>query len=234
MNELSPAAQAFWGGALRHLLTLGAGVLVHHGYASATGAQAYTEELSGVVLAGAVQLWANRAIYWQQIRTLVAQRMPANASALDVAAKVDQLATAKTLPPVLTPAHLPPSVAVGLLVALLGAGMLLPACTAGGGLKIGKLDLSPTQVQTILSDASAGLADACASSGQTFPNATECAIGTTALSGVAAAAANSATPATAASAGIAAAINTQPGGSQLLPYLQAAADLLPAVQSLIK
>lgn len=121
-----------------------------------------------------------------------------------------------------------------IVLAVLGAGMLLPACTAGGGLKIGKLDLSPTQVQTILSDASAGLADACASSGQTFPNAMECAIGTTALSGVAAAAANSTTPATAASAGITAAINTQPSGSQLLPYLQAAADLLPAIQPLIK
>lgn len=108
MTNLSPAGQAFWGSIIRHVLTGLAGVLVTHGYVSASGATAYTEELVGVLLQAGVMVWANRTVYWQQMHALVARAMPA-ASAGVVSAKVDELAAAKSLPSVFTPPNLVPS-----------------------------------------------------------------------------------------------------------------------------
>lgn len=108
MTDLSPAAEAFWGGIIRHLLSAAMGALVLHGYATQSGAQAYTEELVGLTLMGATQLWANRIIYWQQIRAIVGRSMPVSTHA-DVVAKVDQLKEANALPSVFTPPTVTPS-----------------------------------------------------------------------------------------------------------------------------
>ncbi len=107
--NLSPAAQAFWGSVIRHILTAIAGVLVTHGYVSQTGSNAYVEELVGIVLQGAVMGWSNRIVYWQQIRALVGRSMPVSATHTEVVAKVDELAATKALPSVFTPAEVTPS-----------------------------------------------------------------------------------------------------------------------------
>ncbi len=109
MDSLSPAAQAFWGSVIRHVLTAVAGVLVTHGYVTKSGADAYTEELVGLALQGAVMGWSNRIIYWQQIRALVGRAMPAGATHTDVVAKVEDLKAAKSLPSVFTPPDTTPA-----------------------------------------------------------------------------------------------------------------------------
>ena len=109
MNELSPAAQAFWGGVIRHALSALMGALVLHGYATQSGSKAYTEELVGLALMGLTQLWANRIIYWQQIRAIVGRSMPIAATHTDVVAKVEELKEANALPSVFTPEHVTPS-----------------------------------------------------------------------------------------------------------------------------
>ena len=103
MSNLSPAAQAFWGAIIRHLLTGLAGVLVAHGYVSDTAAHPYVEELVGLVLQGSVMLWANRTVYWQQIHALIAGAMPAGTPSAAVTAKVNELDAAKALPSVFLP-----------------------------------------------------------------------------------------------------------------------------------
>ncbi len=109
MSSLSPAAQAFWGAIIRHLLTGLAGMLVAHGYVTKEGSSAYIEELVGLGLQGAVMLWANRVTYWNQIHALIARAMPAGTSAVVVDAKVAELAEAKSLPSVFTPPDQTPS-----------------------------------------------------------------------------------------------------------------------------
>lgn len=107
--NLSPAAQAFWGAVIRHVLTGLAGILVAHGYVSQTVAHPYVEEGVGVVLQGAVMLWANRIVYWQQIRALVGRAMPAGSTHSEVVAKVDELHAANALPSVFTAPTMTPS-----------------------------------------------------------------------------------------------------------------------------
>ena len=108
MTNLSPAAQAFWGSAIRHVLTAVAGFLVTHGYVSQSGANAYIEELVGVILQAAVMGWSNRTVYWQYIHSIVARAMPEGTSATVVDAKVAALQTVKALPSVFTPADVTP------------------------------------------------------------------------------------------------------------------------------
>jgi len=103
MSSLSPAAQAFWGSIIRHLLTGLAGILVAHGYVSKDGASSYTEELVGIILQAAVMGWSNRVTYWNQIHALIARAMPAGTSAVTVDAKVNELAAARALPSVFMP-----------------------------------------------------------------------------------------------------------------------------------
>jgi hypothetical protein len=107
--NLSPAASAFWGSIVRHLLTLIAGMLVTHGYVSQTGANAYIEELVGVALYAGGNVWANRVTYWQQIKHLVARAMPAGTTDTAVNAKVVELKAAGALPSVFTPPDVVPS-----------------------------------------------------------------------------------------------------------------------------
>jgi hypothetical protein len=109
LPKLSPAAQLFWGSIIRHLLTAISGVLVAHGYVSTSGANAYIEELVGLALYAAVNIWANRVTYWEQIRKLVARTMPASTTDTAVNAKVTELTVAKALPSVFTPADVVPS-----------------------------------------------------------------------------------------------------------------------------
>ena len=104
MSNLSPAAQAFWGSIIRHLLTGFAGILVAHGYVSKDGASSYTEELVGIILQAAVMGWANRVTYWNQIRALIGRSLPAGSTAVTVDAKVNELVAAKALPSVFLPA----------------------------------------------------------------------------------------------------------------------------------
>lgn len=106
---LSPAAQAFWGAIIRHVLTGLAGMLVAHGYVSQTVTHPYVEESVGMILQGAVMVWANRIVYWQQIIALVGRSMPKSATHTEVVAKVDELHAANALPRVLTPADVTPS-----------------------------------------------------------------------------------------------------------------------------
>ena len=106
---MSPAAQAFWGSVIRHVLTGLAGVLVAHGYVSDTVAHPYVEEGVGIVLQASVMLWANRVTYWNQIHALIARAMPANTSAIAVSAKVEELREAKALPSVFMPPTQTPS-----------------------------------------------------------------------------------------------------------------------------
>jgi hypothetical protein len=107
--NLSPAAQAFWGSVVRHVLTALAGFLVTHGYVSQTGSSAYIEELTGIVLQAAVMAWANRIIYWHQITAVVGRSMPVAATHQEVCAKVAELKDAKALPSVFTPANITPA-----------------------------------------------------------------------------------------------------------------------------
>lgn len=109
MDGLSPAAQAFWGSVVRHMLTAAAGVLVTHGYVSQTVSHPYVEEMTGVTLQGAVMVWSNRIVYWQQVRALVARAMSASATHTEVVAKVNELKAASALPSVFTPATVTPS-----------------------------------------------------------------------------------------------------------------------------
>lgn len=109
MNSLSPAAQAFWGSVVRHVLTAVAGVLVTHGYVTQTGSNAYVEELVGVVLQAAVMGWSNRVAYWQQIRAIVGRAMPSGSTHTQVVAKVEELTAVGALPTVFTPATVTPS-----------------------------------------------------------------------------------------------------------------------------
>lgn len=106
--NLSPAAQAFWGAIIRHILTGCAGALVAHGYVSQTVAHPYIEESVGVVLQGGVMVWANRVTYWNQIRSLIGRAMPC-ATAHQVSAKIDELKSADALPSVFTPRTFIPS-----------------------------------------------------------------------------------------------------------------------------
>ncbi len=99
---MTPAAQAFWLTAIRPGLSLGAGLLIRHGFATQSGATAYTEELAGAILAVSVQCWANRMVYWQQIRAVVGRAMPAGATHDQVLDKVDQLKEMNALPSVFT------------------------------------------------------------------------------------------------------------------------------------
>lgn len=133
MLTLSPAAQAFWGAVIRHLLTGLAGVLVTHGYVSQTGATAYTEELVGLALQGAVMLWANRIVYWQQVRALIGRSMPAGTTHDAVVAKVDELTTAKTLPSVFTPSNVSASLVKPVVLFIVSLGLVsLPSCATTG------------------------------------------------------------------------------------------------------
>lgn len=106
--NLSPAAQAFWGAIIRHVLTGLAGGLVAHGYVSQTVAHPYIEESVGLVLQGAVMVWANRVSYWNQITALIGRAMP-YATAHQVSAKIDELKDANALPSVFTPPTSTPS-----------------------------------------------------------------------------------------------------------------------------
>jgi hypothetical protein len=103
MDSLSPAAQAFWGAAIAHVLTFIGAAFVTHGYVSQQGASAYEQELVGVILAGGVQVWRNRVTYWQQIRAVVGQAMPKGTTHAEVVAKVAELKEANALPSVFTP-----------------------------------------------------------------------------------------------------------------------------------
>jgi hypothetical protein len=127
--NLSPAAQAFWGSVIRHVLTALAGILVAHGYVSNDVAHPYVEEGVGLALQGIVMVWANRIVYWQQIRAIVGRAMPA-ATHHDVIAKVEELKDAKALPSVFTaPTAVPSLVKPLIVIAMLGLGAaLLPAC----------------------------------------------------------------------------------------------------------
>lgn len=109
MNNLSPAAQAFWGDAIAHVLSFIGAAFVTHGYVSAQGANAYEQELVGVILAGAVQVWRNRVTYWQQIRAVVGQAMPKGTTHAEVVAKVEELKEANALPSVFMPPTQTPS-----------------------------------------------------------------------------------------------------------------------------
>lgn len=73
---MTPTAELFWSSVIRHLFAAVAGVLVTHGYVTQVGANAYVEELIGVVLYAAGQLWANRAAYTQRVKMLTALWMP--------------------------------------------------------------------------------------------------------------------------------------------------------------
>ena len=107
MLNLSPAAQMFWGSIIRHLLSFVGGVLVAHGYVTQTGASAYTEELVGVIINGAVLVWSNRTAYWQQIKLLVALMLPKGSTQNDVTAHI---ASGAVLPVVTTPPDTAPGV----------------------------------------------------------------------------------------------------------------------------
>ncbi len=109
MKSLSPAAQAFWGSAIRHLLGILAGVLVSHGYVSQSDANNYTEEIVGVLLGAIVMVWGNRTVYWSQIKQLVARSLPHPATDHAVTEKVDELQAAKALPSVFTPPNVTPT-----------------------------------------------------------------------------------------------------------------------------
>jgi hypothetical protein len=101
--NLSPAAQLFWGSIIRHLLGFIGTAIVAHGYVSQSGASAYTEEMVGVIINGAVLIWSNRVAYWSEIKHLVGRAMPAGTTDVAVVAKVNSLAAAKALPSVFTP-----------------------------------------------------------------------------------------------------------------------------------
>lgn len=108
--NLSPGAVAFWGSAIRHLLTLLAGILVAHGYVTQQGANLYIEELVGAALYAGGNLWSNRVAYWQEIKRLIARAMPAGTTDVAVTAKVIELQQAGALPSVFTPANVTPSI----------------------------------------------------------------------------------------------------------------------------
>jgi hypothetical protein len=129
--DLSPAAQAFWGSVIRHVLTAIAGILVAHGYVSNDVAHPYIEEGVGLALQGVVMVWANRIVYWQQIRAIIGRAMPA-ATHHEVMAKVEELKDAEALPSVFTAPTVVPSLVKPLMLILtLGLGAtLLPACTS--------------------------------------------------------------------------------------------------------
>lgn len=107
--KISPAAQLFWGSIIRHFLTLVSGVLITHGYVDTSTANTYIEELIGILLYVAVNVWSNRVTYWEQIRKLVARAMPKGTTDIAVNRMVDELAVAKALPSVFTPANVTPS-----------------------------------------------------------------------------------------------------------------------------
>ncbi len=109
MLNLSPAAQAFWGDAIRRVLTLIAAALVTHGVVSQGVATAYVQELVGVILAAGVTVWGNRAVYWAQIRAIVGRSLPSSATHVTVVEKVAQLQAASALPSVFTPDTVVPS-----------------------------------------------------------------------------------------------------------------------------
>lgn len=100
---LSPAAQAFWGSIIRRVLTIAATLLVAHGYVNQSNANAYVEELVGIIINGAIFVWANRVTYWQKIHELVGHSMPAGVTQEQVSSKVVELKTLGALPSVFTP-----------------------------------------------------------------------------------------------------------------------------------
>lgn len=87
--NLSPTAALFWGSIIRHLLTFVGSALVAHGYVSQTGANAYTEELIGVIINGAVLVWSNRTAYWQRVKMLTALWMPKGTTEHEVDVHLD-------------------------------------------------------------------------------------------------------------------------------------------------
>lgn len=101
-STLSPAAQAFWGSVIRHVLTAIAGMLVTHGYVSPASSTTYVEELVGVLLQAGVMAWANRIIYWHQIVAAVGRAMPEGVTHQQVCAKVAELKAVDALPSVFT------------------------------------------------------------------------------------------------------------------------------------
>lgn len=105
--NLSPTAQLFWGSIIRHLLSMVGGVLVAHGYVTQTGASAYTEELVGVTINGAVLVWANRTDYWQRAKMLIALMLPKGSTENDVIAHI---AEQQPIPSILTPPNTTPGV----------------------------------------------------------------------------------------------------------------------------
>jgi hypothetical protein len=109
--NLSPAAQLFWAGVIRHVLSGLGAFAVAHGYATKAGSDAYLEELIGAVLMAASYAWSNRTTYWQEVRKLIGRAMPAGTTAVAVTAKVDELHEANALPSVFTPPDVTPSLA---------------------------------------------------------------------------------------------------------------------------
>lgn len=70
--NLSPVALAFWSGVLRHALAGIATLLVAHGYTTQSGANAYVEELIGVLFYAGAQVWSNRAAELARAKMLLA------------------------------------------------------------------------------------------------------------------------------------------------------------------
>lgn len=160
MNSLSPAAQAFWGSVIRHILTGVAGVLVAHGYVSNDVTHPYVEEGVGIALQGAVMLWANRIVYWQQVRALVGRAMPV-ATHTEVIAKVEELKAAQALPSVFTPSTSVPSLvkpSAWLIAAILGTGVLVSSC---GPVRLPHLPDGSLDVRTLVTWASDGVEADC-------------------------------------------------------------------------
>ncbi len=112
MTNLSPAAQAFWGDAIRRVLTLISAALVTHGVVTQGAATAYTQELVGVILAAGVAAWGQRAVYWTQIRAIVGRSLPMASSHAYVEGKVNALQAENALPSVFTPEHAVPTLSV--------------------------------------------------------------------------------------------------------------------------
>ncbi len=112
MTNLSPAAQAFWGDAIRRVLTLISAALVTHGVVTQGAATAYEQELVGVILAAGVSAWGQRAVYWAQIRAIVGRSLPSAASHATVVAKVADLQATSSLPSVFTPDTTVPTLSV--------------------------------------------------------------------------------------------------------------------------
>lgn len=104
--NLSPQAAGFWGSIIRHALTGLAAGLVTHGYVSQTGASQYVEELTGAILYGLGQFWANRVVIANRAKMLTALWLHKGATENDVNAMV----AIGNSPSASTPPNTPPGI----------------------------------------------------------------------------------------------------------------------------